>query len=464
MKSLNFRIAICLLLICAAVSTACAGGFGVRDTIRLQDNQILKAVYYFPHWWDPWKSDDSAVTVDLQKMKSLGFNTICVDHEASQAVDREWAWLDREYKLAGQEKVSVLPWLQLQAADRAGLMKFTHLQFKSAVNQDKKSEDDYASFRDPEFRRALAYYIDAYLDRYINNPALLRVKSGDSFRPVVGIMLEAGWRNSSGQPLSFDDDTNAYFREWMQATYHDLNDLNKQWGTKYKSFDEIDPCDKTVFNYDFADTKNMPLPVREHVKFRARLINDTLSEVSKEVHKRHKDILFVAEVAYPFSSDSPNASVYRWNDANEIRSVASADIVFVRSEGNTTSGQMEKDQDTIIKNGKKVVLAYRLFNDSTQNRSIAFAMDCAMNANGLACYNWNEAADSASAIYGKSEIQDLAKLMNLTYDLLNDPAKRHVMSSPGDNSTAQPAATVTPAVVIPALPPVTDVPTIDAPK
>jgi len=448
------RATICLLLACIAISAACAGKIGVNDPLKLSDDQTLKAIYYFPHWWDPWKTDDAAVTADLKKMKEIGFNTVCLDHEVSQAIDREWYWLDREYKLAGREKIYILPWLQLQAVDRVGLMKFSHFQLKQAVNQDEQPEEDYIVYRDGEFRRALAHYIAVYIDRYADHPALLRIKDRGKLRPVVGLMVEAGWRSSSGLPLSFDEETNAYFRKWMRASYHDLNQLNSKWGTNYGSFDEIDPCDKTIFNYAFEDKGNMPPAVREHVRFRARLMNDALQDVAKQVRKRHKDVIFVAEVAYPFSIDHPDANVYRWNNANEYKAVEFADIISIRTAGLTSSGAVAKEQDLMMLGGKRLILAYRLFGDASPQRAVAFALDCALSANGLAYYNWNETADASSAIYDKPDRQALAKLMADTYDMLCDADKRHALSaacaaSPAPESTI-PAAEDVPAEVAPA--------------
>jgi len=446
------RAAICLLLACIAISAACAGRIDVNDPLRLSDDRSLKAVYYFPHWWDPWKTDDAAVTADLCKMKEIGFNTLCLDHEVSQAIDREWYWLDREYKLAGQEKMNILPWLQLQAVDRASLMRFSHFQLKPAVNQDKQPEEDCIVYPDGGFRRALAHYITVYLDRYADHPALLRIKDRGKIRPVVGLTVETGWRSSSGLPLSFDEETNAYFRKWMRASYHDLNQLNSKWGTNYGSFDEIDPCDKTIFNYAFEDKDNMPRAVQDHVRFRARLINDALKDVAGQVRKRHKDVLFVAEVAYPFSIDHPDANVYRWNNANEYKAVEFADIIFIRTVGVTTSGAVAKEQEVMTLNGKRLILAYRFFGDSTPQRAAAFALDCALSANGLAYYNWNETADETSAIYNKPDRQALAKLMADTYDMLCDADKRHALSavpSAAPESTI-PSAEAAPAEVAPA--------------
>ena len=432
MKLTPIRAAVCSIIILIAISAASAAKIELTEPMRLPDGETMKMIYFFPHWWDPWKSDDAALTADLQKMRDIGFNTVCLDHEVSQALDREWYWLDREYKLAGQEKMSVLPWLQLQCVDRVNLMNFSHLQLKAAMNQDKVVEEDCADFRDSEFRAALARYIIAYLDRYAGDPALLKIKDGDKLRPVVGLTVEVGWRSTSGLPLSFDEDTNAYFRKWMKSSYHNLSQLNSKWGTSYASFDDIDPCDKAIFNYAYEDKSEMPMAVREHVRFRARMIDEAFRDVIKQVKKHYKDVLFAVEIAYPFSSDNPDATVYRWNDANEYKAVESADIVCIRTVGNTSSGEVKKEQDIMMMNGKRVILSYRLFADSMPERAVGFALDCALCANGLGYYNWNEAADDASAIYDKPDRQALAKIMINAYDMLYDTGKRHEAVMPAE--------------------------------
>jgi len=460
MQRFLVRIPIYLLLVSIAVTAAYAGKLPIQSPIRLSDGQPLKAVYYFPHWWEPWKSDDGIVSADLNTMKGLGFNTICVDHEVSQAVDREWYWLDREYKLADQQNMRVLPWLQLQSADRKALMKFAHLTVQAAINQDKKVEDDYINFRDPEFRRSMALYVIAYLERYGQSPALLRVKEGKNTHRVVGLMLEAGWRNADGLPLSFDEDNNAYFRKWMKSSYYNLNQLNKKWGTKYKSFDQIDPCDKNIFNYEFKDKSNMPFSVQEHTSFRARMIDEAMDDIAKQVRKRFKDVLFVAEVAYPFNSTSANAGVYRWNDANELKSAGFADILFVRTLGNTLIGQ--PNNDVMVYGDKLVVPAYRLLDGASDKKAISLALDCAVTGNGMAYYNWNENADSSSALYNAPDRQVLAKIMTTTYDVLCDPDKRHNVPA----EAPRPKVTAAPPVVQPAnLPAVqTTIPAASAPS
>lgn len=451
------RTALCLILLFVAFGTACAAKMTLRDPMKLDNDETLKAIYFFPHWWDPWKSDDAAISSDIQRMKALGFNTVCLDHEVSQAVDRDWYWLDREYRLAGAEKMRILPWVQLQSVDRVGLMKFSHLQLKAAVDQDGRAEEDCAIYRDGEFRKALAHYASVYLDRYIEDPALLRVKdSRGKVRPVVGLMVETGWRSPGGLPLSFDDETNDYFRKWMRSSHHDLDHLNKKWGTSYKSFDEIDPKDKTIFDYAFEDKGAMPPAVQDHVQFRARLINDAMQEVAKQIRRKHKDVLLLAEIAYPFSADHPDARVYRWNNANVYKAVEWADIVFIRTVGNTSYGDIAKEQDMMILNGKRLILAYRFFEDATPQRAVAFAMDCASSAHGLAYYNWNETADDASAIHDKPDRQEFARLLTSTYEMLFDSNKRHDVPAANADITVddpgEPAVSTVPSDVVPVEP------------
>jgi len=475
LKPTTVRVVTCILLVCIAVGAASAAKIDIKDPMRLPDGQTLKAIYYFPHWWDPWKTDDAVVTGDLKKMKDLGFNTVCLDHEASQAVDRDFYWLDREYKLAGQEKMSILPWLQLQAVDRSALMKFSHLTLKSAINQDKQAEDDCIIFGDPEFKKALAHYVSVYLDRYVEDASLLRIKDGKRVRPVVGLMLETGWRSPNGLPLSFDDETNAYFRKWMKSLHYDIKQLNKKWGTSYKSFDEIDPCDKTIFNYAFTDRANPPMPVREHTLFRARVIKDTLGDVVREVRKSHPDVLFVAEVAYPFESDDPNADAYRWNNANEQEAVGFADIVFIRTLGGPVAKPVVREGNFLKPFAKKVVLAYRLLDGVPASQAVNLALDCAMNSNGFAFYNWNENADQGSAVYNKPERQPLVQIMTAAYDALNDfESLQEVKVIPavqkqGETAPVQPAVETPPAPVTPpeqpapATPPIPPAPATEQP-
>jgi len=79
--------------------------------LRLPDGRPFACVYYFGHWWDPWKSDDDAIRKDFAALKEMGISVIACDHEWSQAIDGNFRWLDREHKLAKEAGLQILPWL-----------------------------------------------------------------------------------------------------------------------------------------------------------------------------------------------------------------------------------------------------------------------------------------------------------------------------------------------------------------
>lgn len=83
----------CMALVNATNAT-CA------EPLRLEDGRPLVCVYFFGHWWDPWKSDDEAIRRDLSEIRESGVSVLALDHEWSQAIDGDWKWLDREHRLA----------------------------------------------------------------------------------------------------------------------------------------------------------------------------------------------------------------------------------------------------------------------------------------------------------------------------------------------------------------------------
>ena len=51
-----------LTLVCVSLSAGLAAG---ASPLRLANDEPLVCIYYFPHWWEPWKSSDEAVLRDL---------------------------------------------------------------------------------------------------------------------------------------------------------------------------------------------------------------------------------------------------------------------------------------------------------------------------------------------------------------------------------------------------------------
>lgn len=64
-----------------------------NEPLALPDGKPMIGIYYFTHWWEPWKSDDKAILDDFGRLRSMDFNTILLDQEWSQAIDGDWKWV-----------------------------------------------------------------------------------------------------------------------------------------------------------------------------------------------------------------------------------------------------------------------------------------------------------------------------------------------------------------------------------
>ena len=51
---------------CARLPSLPAGSVVNAAPLRLASGEPWVCIYYFPHWWEPWKSSDEAVLRDLR--------------------------------------------------------------------------------------------------------------------------------------------------------------------------------------------------------------------------------------------------------------------------------------------------------------------------------------------------------------------------------------------------------------
>ena len=103
------------LCLCALLALLGAAIPTHADPLRLGDGRPFACVYYFGHWWDPWKSDDRPIRKDFSRLKDMGISVLCVDHEWSQAIDGNWRLLDRGHRLARESGMGIVPWLSLKS-------------------------------------------------------------------------------------------------------------------------------------------------------------------------------------------------------------------------------------------------------------------------------------------------------------------------------------------------------------
>lgn len=390
----------------------------VQQPLRLADGAPLVCIYYFGHWWEPWKSDDHRILDDFQRLKELGFNTICVDHEWSQAIDGDWRWLDREHRLAKQAGLQIIPWLSLKtwsdmssAARRSLVKDWFGVELALGVNQD--GEPSVVQPYDEATITAGAGYAARYLERYGKDGALLHVRWRGAVRPVIALTVELAW---SG-PSSFDERTNAMFREWLQTRYgNDIGPLNESWQTEYRGFEDIDPRDKTIFDYDGhvrrlqtgeprdeqgREVDRHPQAVEDHVEFRSQTISDSLGKMKARLARTHPGVVHLAEIPYEPLCEHPHAKAYRVAYGANMSTADYADVLLVRNSGTGSDKSFEALRERSRRTGQKVIMTFRIGRaqgpgrtDISEEEALRlFADRTAEYCHGLGYYSWNEMVD-----------------------------------------------------------------------
>ena len=389
------------LLMCMALMLPISAALA-DAALRLPNGEPLVCIYYFTHWWEPWKSDDDAILNDLRSLRSMGFNTLLLDHEWSQAIDGDWKWLDRDYRLAAQAGFNIIPWLSpktwsdIHPGDRARLAKeWFGVDMRYGASQDGGPAAPL--IYDESVLIAGAKYATTYLDRYLSQP-LLRLRWNGKDRPVVSLSVESAWDGS------FDEGTNLLFCRWLRSRHATIKALNSTWGTKYADFFDVDPRDAAIFDYSAhpSGAAKHPAAVEDHVAFRAEMISDSLARIAALVRRKYPDVLFLAEIPYQYGSEHPHARGYRIAYAANPRSCDYANIVLFRNTGPLNNGEVRALRANQKRTGQKFIFTYRTYSDwdiapdSPQfGKSVdMYAGQAASLASGFGFYSFNEMVDT----------------------------------------------------------------------
>jgi len=397
---IRFLVMIALPLSLASTND-CAAASAVRQPLRLPAGEPLVCVYYFGHWWDPWKNDDEAIRRDFRRLRQIGVTAICVDHEWSQAIDGNWRWLDREHRLAREAGLGIIPWLSLKTwsdVNGANRLKLAKRWYGVDLRLGKNQDGSLGAplIYDESVIRFGARYACDYLKRY-REQALLRLEWGGKNRPVICLSVESAWQGS------FDDETNRRFRAWLRRRYADVTALNRAWGTHYRNFDAVDPRDKTVFDYAAAPSGKAkhPQAIEDHVEFRSQTISTSLALMAQHVREAYPDTLFLAEIPYQYGSRHPHAVGYRLGYGANPSSSDYADIVLFRNTGLLNGREQQALLDAETRGHQKFVLTYRTYSNwdlraesPKFSRAVeAYASQAAELAHGFGFYSWNEMVD-----------------------------------------------------------------------
>jgi hypothetical protein len=384
------------------LSSLPAASSHAAEPLRLTDGRPFVCVYYFGHWWDPWKSDDEAIRRDFARLKAMGVSVLAVDHEWSQAIDGNWKWLDREHRLAQEAGLEILPWLSakvwsdLSDPGRIKLMKEWYgVDLKRGELQD--GSPGPVQVWDDATIRGGALYAAGYLDRY-GEQALLHVNWRGESRPVVALSVELGWQGG------FDAETTQQFVQWLRKRYGTVADLNAAWGTDLAGFGDVNPKDTTVFDYAHlqAGEAKYPHAVEDHIEFRSEVISESLGKQAALLRKKHPNVLILAELPYQFVSKHPDAEGYRIGYAANPSCVRSADILFFRCTGPLNQEEADFLSAWTAETHQPAILTYRTYSDwgnersaeDTRKNADLYAGQAAQYGSGFGFYSWDEMVDT----------------------------------------------------------------------
>lgn len=231
---------------------------------------------------------------DLQKIKSLGFNTVRTWTEWTANEPREGEYhfenLDLMLKLAQEVGLKVIVQVYVDSAPDWVGKKFPDAEFQNQAGTKVPSQaaPGYC-FDNPGVRKAMLMYFEEVAKRASASPAFYAYDLW-SEPAVMNWALPAYMSNPQ---FCYCPYTQARFREWLKAKYgNDLKALNKAWYRTFESWDDVQPPRfGTILTYtDFMDWRVF-----------------IADKIAQDLHMRSMAVKEV-DTQHPTTSHAPNPS------------------------------------------------------------------------------------------------------------------------------------------------------------
>lgn len=402
---MKYLITLLLLVVAMPISNA-QQRIAQQPPIVASGGEPLVGVYYFTHWWEPWRSSDEAILADLRELRDMGYNTIFLDHEWSQMIDGDWKLLDRGHRLAKQGGMQILPWLSAKAWLDIGTHDYRRELIKEmygvelTMGVDAEGKPNRTLPYDPAVIEAGERYCIQYMERFAETGALLHVNEDGQRKPVIAPTVELDWDGSC------DVQTTQMLRLWLRARYGTIRALNHAWGTSLTGWEQIDACDTRVFDIKahFEGKATHPAAVEDHVEFRAQVMDIAQGEISRRVRQKYPNAVIASELPYQFDATHPHAIGYRVGQGANPSAAEHADILMIRATDSLTPSEERLLQDYRKRTGQQIIMTYRTYDtwgpkllsgEMTEEQMVRdYAEQAARVADGFGFYSWNEMVDT----------------------------------------------------------------------
>jgi len=199
---------------------------------------MLGVCYYPEHWpREHW-------IADVKKMREIGIEYVRIGEFAwsrlePQPGEYSWKWLDEALEVLGNAGLKVVLGTPTAAPPKWLIDSYPEILPVDDQGRVRKfgSRRHYC-FSSPQYREEAARIVGLLAERYGNHPA------------VAGWQLDNEY-GCHGTVRCYCPRCEASFRDWLEARYHNIGNLNRSWGNvfwsqEYGSFAEIDLPNLTV--------------------------------------------------------------------------------------------------------------------------------------------------------------------------------------------------------------------------
>lgn len=258
-------------------------------------------VCYFPEHWP-----EERLEADIEQMAAAGLEYVRMGEFAWSKFEPEpgeydFEWLDRAVSLVGDHGMQAVLCTPTAAPPKWLVDEYPDVRQEEpdGTVRDYGGRRHYC-FNSPVYRRESRRIVEKLANHFADHPAV------------------AGWQTDNeygchGTLHCYCDDCASAFRDWLRATYDDVDDLNDCWGTGFwsqdlNSFAQVDPPRHTAADHHPSRLLDYDRFTNDGVVAYNRLQVEALREANDEWFVTHNFMSHDGLNAYDVAEDLDFAS------------------------------------------------------------------------------------------------------------------------------------------------------------